>query len=353
MRGLVKYAKGPGNVDVRDVDMPSIAGPDEVLMKIKACGVCATDIHVMHDTFRYWPPVVLGHEFSGEIVEVGSGVTDYKPGDRVVAEPKTFACGKCEVCKQGKINLCVHRRAPGWGVNGGMTDYIVMPEALLHRIPDGIPWDVAALCEPLAIVVHEVDERAGVECADMVVVNGAGPIGILAGYLAKSRGASRVVMIGMGKSEPVRFKAARQLGVDDVVNLEKEDPVERVMELTGGRGADLVVEASGAPAGIRRLPEMAKICGRISCVGLCDADDARFMWNTAMYKRLDVHFNFSSSYTSWDKALRLMASSRFDLRRAISHHARIDDWRRVFDDIAAERAVKAMFVPADEMAAYE
>lgn len=352
MRGLVKYAKGVGNVGVRDVEMPSIAEPDQVLIKIKACGVCATDIHVMHDKFRYWPPVVLGHEFSGEVVAIGSEVGEYKPGDRVVAEPKTFTCGKCEVCKQGKINLCVHRRAPGWGVDGGMTDFIVIPERLLHRIPDNVPYDIAAMCEPMAIVVHEVDERAGIDCADIVLINGAGPIGILAGYLAKSCGASQVMMTGMTKSEDVRFKAALELGVDAVINIEKEDPVERVKELTGGRGADLIVETSGSPAGIRRLPEMAKICGRISCIGLCPSDEATIMWNSAMYKQLDIHFNFSSSYTSWDKALRLMATSRYDLRKAISHHSPIDDWERVFADIAAERAIKAMFVPADEMGAY-
>ena len=351
MLGLVKYAKGVGNVGVREVEKPALSAPDQALIKIKACGVCATDLHVMHDRFRYWPPVVLGHEFSGEVVETGPEATDFKPGDRVVAEPKTFVCGKCDVCKQGKTNLCVHRRAPGWGVNGGMTDFIAVPERLLHRIPEGVPYDIAALCEPLAIVVHEIDERCGVNCSDVVVVNGAGPIGVLAAFLAKSAGASRVYLTGRTKSEPVRFKAALALGADGVVNVEKEDPVRRVMELTGGLGADLVVETSGSPAGIRRLAEMTRICGRITCIGLCPDDEAAISWNTAMYKQLDIHFNFSSSYTAWDKALRLMASTRFDLSQAITHRETIENWERVFQDIQEERAVKAMFIPADEMAA--
>ncbi|MDR1534250.1 MAG: alcohol dehydrogenase catalytic domain-containing protein [Planctomycetota bacterium] len=349
MLGLVKYARGVGQVGIREVEKPLIAAPDQVLIKLKACGVCATDLHVLHDTFRYWPPVVLGHEFSGEVVETGGEVEDFRPGDRVVAEPKTIVCGKCEVCKQGKTNLCVHRRAPGWGVNGGMTDYIAVPERLLHRIPEGVPYDIAALCEPLAIAVHEIDERCGVDCADVVLVNGAGPIGILAAYVAKSSGASRVYLTGRSKSEPIRFKAALALGADGVINVEREDPVARVLELTGGRGADLVVEASGAPAGIRRLAEMTRIGGRITCIGLCPSDEAAISWNTAMYKQLDIHFNFSSSYTSWGKALRLMASSRYDLANAISHRETIADWERVFRDIEEERAVKAMFIPADEM----
>ena len=352
MLGLVKFARGPGNVGVREVAKPAVSAPDQVLLKIKACVVCATDLHVMDDTFRYWPPVVLGHEFSGEVVETGAEVADFKPGDRVVAEPKTFVCGRCDVCKQGKTNLCVHRRAPGWGVDGGMTDYIAVPERLLHRIPDGVPYDIAALCEPLAITVHEIDERCGVNAADVVVINGAGPIGVLSAFLAKSAGASRVYITGMTRSEPVRFKAALALGADGVVNVEREDPVKRIMELTGGLGADLIVETSGSPAGIRRLAEMARICGRITCIGLCPADEAAISWNTAMYKQLDIHFNFSSSYTAWDKALRLMASTPLDLRSAISHHETIGNWERVFGDIREERAVKALFIPADEISAY-
>ena len=352
MQGLVKYAKGVGNVGVREVKKPAVEKPNQVLMKIKACGVCATDLHVLHDTFRNWPPVVLGHEFSGEVIEVGSEVQGFKPGDGVVAEPKTIICGKCDVCKQGKSNLCVHRRAPGWGVDGGMTDYIVVPDHLLHKIPPGVPYDIAAMAEPMAIVVHEVDERCGVNCSDIVVVVGCGPIGILSAFIAKSRGAYKVIVTGMGGSAKTRFPAALKLGADVVIDVEKEDPVKRVMELSDGLGADLIVEASGAPAAIRRLPEMARIGGRVTCIGLCQKDEAAICWNTAMYKQLDFHFNFSSSYTAWDKALRLMGLTTFDLRNAISHHETIDNWEQVFKDIEEERAIKAMFIPKDEMSAY-
>lgn len=352
MRALVKYDKGVGFVGVRDVEKPVIESPDEVLIKVKACGLCATDIHVWLDEFRYWPPVVLGHEFSGEIVEVGSNVKRYKVGDRVVAEPKVGSCGICDVCREGKIQLCTSRRAPGWGVNGGMTDYVKIPANMLHIIPDSVPYDIAALAEPMSIVVHEVTERAGIQCSDVVVIIGAGPIGLMSAFVAKSCGASKVIVTGMAASERVRFPAALAVGADEVINVEKTDVVSRVMELTDGRGADLIIESSGSPAGIMKMPAMARIGGKITCIGLCKTDNASILWNTAMYKALDIHFNFSSSYTAWDKALKLMQNARYDLRKLISRHELIDNWEPIFTNFSDENDIKVMFIPESEMHNY-
>ena len=343
MRGLVKFAPGVGNVEVRDLPYPKMQGPDWVIIKIAACGLCATDVHVGQDTFNSWPPVVLGHEFSGTVCEVGPEVSMVKIGDRVTAEPKTGSCGKCPACRQGMLQLCPTRRAPGWGVNGGMTEYIALPESLLHKLPDNVPFDVGALCEPLAIAIHEVDERAKVECMDSVVITGSGPIGILCAFVAKSSGASQVIMSGLSRSEAIRFPVAREVGVDVIVNIEHENLLERVNELTNGKGADLIIEASGSGTAIRDLPLLARTGGRISCIGLCPKDEAPFRWNTAMRKMLDVHFNFSSSYTAWDKALLLMAHSRYDISKIITHHEKIEDWERVFNDQVNERSVKAVF----------
>ncbi|MDD4200027.1 MAG: alcohol dehydrogenase catalytic domain-containing protein [Eubacteriales bacterium] len=352
MRGLVKYDKGVGFVGVRDVDMPSIHHPDEVLIKIKACGLCATDVHVWKDEFRSFPPVVLGHEFSGEIVDIGGNVKEFKIGDRVVAEPKTGSCGSCSVCREGKIQLCKHRKAPGWGINGGMTDYIVMPFNMLHIIPDKVDYDVAALCEPLSIVVHEVTERAGVQCSDVVLVIGSGSIGILSAFVAKSCGASKVIITGLNASESVRFPVAQSLGADEVINVEKDDVVKRVMEITNGKGADLIIESSGSTQGIINMPAMARIGGRITCIGLCKTDNASLLWNTAMYKALNLYFNFSSSYSAWDKALKLMETTEKNLRYMITNYESIDNWEKIFSSHYDENAVKVMFIPEDEICAY-
>jgi L-iditol 2-dehydrogenase len=176
-------------------------------------------------------------------------------------------------------------------------------------------------------------------------VTGAGPIGILAAFVAKSAGAARVVMTGMNAGEHIRFKVARELGVDTIINVEKEDPVARVMELTGGKGADVVIEASGAGPAITQSVDMIRTCGRLCAIGLTVTPDVRFQWNKAMYKALDIAFNFSSSYTAWDRALSLMATTNLDLGKIITHRASILDWEQVFRDLEEEKGIKALFIP--------
>lgn len=345
MKALMKIAKGPGNVEVREIPIPEIPQDDWVLIKVKAAGVCGTDLHILHDQFRYWPPVVLGHEFSGEIVELGSAVKRFNVGDRVVGEPQTGSCGTCELCRQGKLNICSSKRAPGWGIDGAFADYLVMPAFLLHKIPDAVSWELAALTEPMAITVHEVLERGKIECQDFVVVSGSGPIGILAAFAAKSAGASKVVMTGLSAGEYVRFDIARKLGVDRIINVEKENPVEKVLEMTNGRGADIVIEASGAVPAILQALDMVRTCGRICAVGLTGKELVNFAWNKAMYKALDINFNFSSSYTAWDRALSLIANTKADLSAIITHKTSIDNWGKVFKDLEEEKGVKALFIP--------
>lgn len=345
MKALMKVAKGVGNMEIRDIPVPEIPYDDWVLIRIKAAGVCGTDLHIFHDKFRYWPPVVLGHEFSGEIAAVGRKVKNFKAGDRVAVEPKNDACGICDVCRQGKIQLCEHRRSPGWGVNGAFTDYIASPEIFLHRIPDGVSFELAALTEPMAIAIHEVTERGRVECQDFVVITGSGPIGILAAFVAKSAGAARVAMTGRNEGEHIRFEVARQLGVDYIINVDKEDPLDRILELTKGKGADMLVETSGAGSAITQSVDMVRTCGRICAIGICNEQLVKFSWNNAMFKALDVVFNFSSSYTAWDRALSLISTTEEDIGRLITHKSSINDWEKVFKDLEEEKGVKALFIP--------
>ncbi|KJS50588.1 MAG: hypothetical protein VR66_01960 [Peptococcaceae bacterium BRH_c23] len=340
----MKVAKGSGNMEIRDIAVPKLPNDDWVLIKVKAAGVCGTDLHIWHDQFPYWPPVVMGHEFSGEIVEIGKNVKGFKLGDRVVAEPHSMACGVCEMCRQGKVQICASKRSPGWGINGAFTDCLVMPAMLLHKIPEGLSYELAALAEPMAITVHQVVERGRIECQDFVVITGAGPIGILAAFVAKSMGAAKVAITGMSACEQIRFEAAEALGADYIINVEKENAVERIMELTKGRGADLVIETSGSGPAIAQCVEMVRKCGRISVIGISARETVNFPWNAAIYKVLDISFNMSSSYTSWDKALSLIANTNKDLNKVITHKTTINEWKKVFNDLEAERGIKALFI---------
>ena len=344
MMGLFKTAKGPGNMALLEAPVPS-PKPNEVLIEIKAAAICGSDIHIRHDTFPYWPPVIMGHEFSGLVVEVGSEVTGYKVGDRVVAEPHTQACGKCELCRIGHIQLCAAKRSPGWGINGAFARCLAMPEHLLHRIPDSMSDEEAALVEPTANVVQDVLERGRVDPNDFVVVSGPGPIGLLSVMAAKAAGAREVALIGTEADEKVRLPLGRELGADHIIVAGRQDVVEAINDLTGGRGADLVVEASGAPSAIAATVHMVRRLGRITAIGLSGRETVPFPWDAAAWKVCTIIFNLSTGFTSWERAIGLIASKRIDAARLITHVAPLKEWERVFDEVENMQAVKALLIP--------
>jgi L-iditol 2-dehydrogenase len=315
-----------------------------VLLEIKACGICGTDIHIKHDQFPYWPPVIMGHEFTGVVVEVGSAAADFKVGDCVVGEPHTRACGKCWLCRTGNMQICAQKRSPGWGIHGAFARYLTMPEHLLHRLPDHVSFEAGAVVEPAANAVQDVIERGRVEAGDVVVVTGPGPIGLLALMAARAGGASRVIVTGSASDE-ARLSLARELGADATLVVEQQDPVQAVLDLTDGRGADLVVEASGAPAAIASTVKLVRRLGRITAIGLTGREQIAFPWDAAMARVCTVIFNLSTGYTCWDRTIGLIAAGRMPVHKLITHVAPLAEWERVFADVENRRAVKALLVP--------
>jgi len=344
MKALVKTAKGVGRLELRDVPVPE-PGPGEVLLKVLAAGVCGTDLHVRDDAFPYWPPVILGHEFSGRAEKLGEGVTLVAVGDRVVGEPHTKACGHCPLCRTGNPQICSAKRSPGWGIDGAMAEYLVMPEHLLHKLPDSIGDDVGAVIEPAANTVHDVLERAGVEAGDFVAVIGPGPIGLLAAMTARAGGAREVMVIGTDVDEPLRLPAAREMGFLHAVNAQKDDPARIVADLTDGQGADLVVECSGSAGGIASTVSLVRKKGRICAIGISGAETVPFPYRAASFKVCDVFFCLSTSYTSWNKAIHMVASGQLPAGKVITHRAPLAEWEKVFDEIDHQRALKAVLIP--------
>ncbi len=345
MLALRKLGYGAGNVELVEVPKPTVTNDDDVLIRVMAAGVCGTDIHILNDEFKYYPPVTLGHEFSGVVEETGPGVEGFKPGDRIVAEPQAKSCMVCDVCRKGHWQICPHKRSPGWGIDGAFASHLVMPARLLHKIPEGVPDDIAALTEPLAVAVSNISERVKIFLSDFVVVVGSGPVGILSALVAKENGASNVVVLGVDSDESLRFKAALQLGADRVINVVKEDAFDIVSEMTGGKMADVVIEASGSRQGVITTFKMAGIRSRVCAVGLTPTDETAIPWNTAQLRMLDVYFNFSSSYTAWDRALKLLKNTRFDLSQLITHKEPLENWEQVFEDLSSGKGIKALFIP--------
>lgn len=345
MLALVKKAKGEGLMVIEDRPIPT-PQDDEVLIKVAYSGICGTDIHILHDQFAYYPPVIIGHEFSGEVVKTGKNVTLYKEGDLVVGEPHNKACGKCYLCRNGHIQNCNDKRSIGWGIDGSFTTYLVMPEKLLHKIPSGLSLEEAAMAEPSAIVAHQLLERARITPGDNVVIMGVGPIALLAAQMARIAGAKKIYLCGCTSDVSYRLKIANELNCyDTFINVQEQDAYQIIMNETG-IGADIVVEASGAGSAINSAIKILKKRGLLCAIGMTAREKVEVPWNEAMMKVLDVQFNMSSSYNGWNIALSLMASGKLNVKPMISIK-RLDEWEQAFDDLQQGKAMKILLTPID------
>ena len=344
MKALLKTQKGNGFLEIRDVPEPRPKA-GEVKIEVAACGVCGTDIHVRHDQFPYWPPVILGHEFTGTIVETDPDCRSAKVGQRVVAEPHTQACGVCPLCRTGNIQICPHKRSPGWGIDGGMARYICYPEKLLHLLPDGMSFDQGALVEPTANAVTDVIERAEVKAGDFVVVIGPGPIGLLAAMVARAAGAREVVVVGTPNDVKLRLQKAKELGFT-TINRGEINPVNAVMEMTAGLGADLLVECSGAPRAIPEIVDFVRKRGTICAIGLTGNRPVELPWDKFNSKVVDLVFNMSTSYTSWDRTISLIHKGLVPAEQLITHRVPLEQWEELFDALENLQALKGLVIPA-------
>jgi threonine dehydrogenase-like Zn-dependent dehydrogenase len=345
MQALVKTMKGKGFIELKEVPVPTI-GDSEVLIEVKACGICGTDLHIYHDEFPYYPPVILGHEFSGTIASIGKNVQGWAVGDRVVGEPHTMACGVCALCRTGNRQICLQKRSPGWGINGAFAPLMRWPEpALLHRIPATLDFPAAALTEPLANVVTDIVLPQTVMAGDVVAVAGPGPIGIMAALVARYAGASKVIIFGVNDDEEMRLSLCRTLpAIDHVVNVQKEDLTALVRDVTSGRGVDLFIEASGAAAALKTGSQIIKKLGTVTAIGLTGKPGVEFPYDAFMAKSVRYQFNMSTKYESWDRSIRILDSGLIPHDRLISHKGSLEQWQDFFDALLARKALKGMFL---------
>jgi len=344
VQALVKTASGQGNMELQDVPVPKISS-EEVLIQVIACGICGSDIKIYDDHHPYVPPVVVGHEFSGEIVEVGAAVSKWKVGDRVVSEQHVGACGHCRQCLTGNAFACQSKRAPGYFTDGAFTELIKVPGWLLHRIPDQLDFVEAAFTEPSAVAVHGALERTGIEPEDMVLVLGCGPIGLVTARMAQLAGASEVIITGIEQDENVRLSKARQLGIEHVINVSQTDLAAYVEDLTDGRGVDVAIELSGALPAIEQAFTLTRHLGRVGIIGQPARDEVTIAYRHAMFRALVVSFSYSSKYTSWEKALSMFAREAITPGDFITHTLPLAEWEDGFRLVRSGAAVKAVLVP--------
>jgi len=253
--------------ELQDVPRPE-AGTGDVLVAVEVCGICGSDVHGMDgSTGRRQPPVVMGHEAAGVVAEVGDGVTDRAIGDRVTFD-STVYCGSCGYCRAGQVNLCDARRVLGvscdeYRSDGAFAEYVAVPQRIVHRLPDAVTFEQAAMVEPLSVALHAV-RRGALQPDDTAVVVGAGMIGLLIVQALRAEGCARVIAVDI---EPRRLELASRLGADAVLHAGEADVAAEVMALTDGRGADVAIEAVGIPATVEASVYALRKGGRLVLVG--------------------------------------------------------------------------------------
>lgn len=253
----------PGYMSLIDREIPKIETAYQVLVKVKSAGICGSDVHVLHGTNPVAIyPVVPGHEIAGVVEETGGAVTELKKGDRVVLEPITY-CGKCYACKKGRQNVCASLQVNGAHVDGGFQEYIRVEEKQLHKIPEGVSLAQAALIEPYTIGA-EANWRGGVTDGDVVLIYGAGAIGLVVLDTAKSLGASCIV----SEINPFRREMAKRFGADLVIDPLNEDLERAVAEYTNGMGANVVFEAAGVNSLFEQAVKIVSPAGTVVTMSL-------------------------------------------------------------------------------------
>ncbi|WP_102348718.1 zinc-dependent alcohol dehydrogenase [Bacillus sp. Marseille-P3661] len=343
MKAIVKSKYGVGNVEYIDMPIPD-PGPYDIKVEVYYTGICGTDMHIYHDTFKYNPPVIMGHEFSGVVVEVGDKVTRFKIGDQVTGEAPAKLCGKCRYCRSGEYNLCSDRLGIGWGVNGSFAKFCIVEESMAHLLPSNLELRAAALCEPLACVTHGVMDLTKVSATELVVVSGPGAIGLLTMQVAKAEGA-RVVVCGTSYDEE-RLGLAAKLGADLTIDVMREDSLKIIKEITNGYGADIVFECSGAQQSLTNCLDLIRKGGQFTQVGLY-GKPIEVDFEKITTKELKVTGVQSQNKSGWEKTLNLLERGLVDLEPLISHEMGLSEWQEAFHIIERKEGLKVVLRPEE------
>ena len=343
MQALVNYSDEPGSVVLREVMDPQL-GRAQVLIHVRAVGVCGSELHQWHGPVS-WPvnyPVVLGHEFAGTIEALGPEVHGWCLGDRVTCETAAEICGTCVYCRTGQYNVCSKRKGFGYGIDGAMATYVVARQELLHRIPDGVSFEEAALTEPASVAFNAVAEKSRPRPGDLVVVLGPGPIGLMALQVVRLFSPAYAVMVGIAQDE-ARLDLARRLGADQIIVADHEDPVQRVRDLGDGLGSDLVIDAVGIQETLRQSLDMVRPNGQITKIGWGRAPIG-FSLDPLVAKAATLQGSFSHTWPTWERVLNLLASGRLDVR-SISETFPLSEWRTAFEGMDGLAIAKAVLLP--------
>ena len=309
----------PNDLRIIDMDKPTIDAKNNVLVKIKAAGICGSDVGIYHGTNAAATyPRVIGHELAGIVESIPeNNKNGIKVGDRVVVDPYLY-CGHCYPCSIGRTNCCDDLHVLGVHVEGGMAEYFCHPADMLVKIPDGMSWVQAAMAEPLTISLHGI-HRGGLKAGEYCAIIGAGPIGLAAAMVAQAYGAHAILLDLVQE----RLDFAKSLGVEYTINSGKEDPVERVKEITGGEMAHQVMECSGANPAIRQTFDLVSNAGRITLTGW-PKKETSLPTDVITKKEIDIR-GARTSAGEFEEALDLINSRKVDMMKILTKTVTMDE----------------------------
>jgi alcohol dehydrogenase/L-iditol 2-dehydrogenase len=335
---VVNFAPEPHSVELREFARPE-PGPEDVILAVEAVGVCGSDLHqwTSSHSWKVNYPVVLGHEFGGRIAAVGSAVKNWKEGDRVVSETAAVIDPDSPLSREGLYNLDPTRRGFGYGVDGAMTKFVRVPARCLHRVPDSLAMEQAALTEPCCVAFNAVVNNAKVRPGDRVVVLGPGPIGILCAAMARLAGA-QVALVGLERDR-TRLEVAKAYGCEVIVG-----DATAWAKARDGLGVDGVIDAAGASAALKIAMELVRPNGWISKVGW-GPQPLGFSLDPLVQKNITLQGSFSHNWPVWERVLALLASGQLDVRPIMGGVWALESWHEAFEKMHSGQIVKAVLKP--------
>jgi L-iditol 2-dehydrogenase len=336
LKAIIKTKPGVG-LEVLDIPYPQLSS-DTVIIKTLACGICGADLEVYSGRLSKFAklPMVLGHEITGEIVELGEDVSNFTIGDKVVAQPFTGMCGHCYYCKIGQPWSCSSRH-----MIGGMAEYVAVPSRNLYSIPDNLTPLDAALCEPLAVALHAV-HISNFKSAYTAAVLGPGPIGLLTALMLKHAGATQIIVTGTQADVSPRLETASEVA-DITINIDVDDPIPIVQKVTNKLGVDIVFDTTGSQRASPQGIEMLKTKGTLVVIGHYPETMAL---KDPSYKGYTIIGNVSYDWETWERLIPYLQQRPVNLRKFISHILPLYQAVKGFELANSKQSLKVVFQPA-------
>jgi L-iditol 2-dehydrogenase len=343
MKAVKKFSDNKIYFKMVDEPVPGIINDTDVKIRVDAIGICTSDIHALHGGMYMKEGNTVGHEFCGTVVEIGRAVRNVKPGDRVVSENAKGACFKCKLCLSGHYELCPVKTSPGWFSQGVYTEYTVQPDYCLHKIPEKLPTEVAAVIEPFAVCVYGCLERGKIQKDDFTIIYGMGSIGLITLISLIDFGIKNIVCVASARKNNIRYDLAKELGAT-VVLLPEDKIFEKVKQMNDGWGPDCVIDCSGDNKAINQGISMLRKGGKFIALGLSGESLIPIAFDQAVLSVIEIVFSATSSHDAWIKSVGILERNTDKVKKIITHIYPLDEWQTAYSKLESREAVKAVLV---------